>query len=99
MYLNLNPKSSKTEAPPNPANAQLSQDLQQEEKGASWQRDNGKENGNYWDYRGYIGIIRDYIGIIDGIPTPRFRVAIAGTCKGYTWLYGECERFSSIGLI
>ena len=29
-------------------------------------RDNGKENGNYRDYRGYIGIIRDYFGVISG---------------------------------
>ena len=27
-------------------------------------RDNGKENGNYRDYRGYIGIIGYIIGVI-----------------------------------
>ena len=26
--------------------------------------DNGKENGNYRDYRGYIGTIRVYIGVV-----------------------------------
>ena len=28
--------------------------------------DNGKENGNYRDYRGYLGILRVYIGVIWG---------------------------------
>ena len=28
--------------------------------------DNGREDGNYRDYRGYIGITRVYIGVIPG---------------------------------
>ena len=38
-------------------------------------RDNGKDNGNYREYRGYIGVIRDYVGYILGlIIHPGFRV-------------------------
>ena len=29
-------------------------------------RENGKENGNYRDYRDYIGVILGYIGVIFG---------------------------------
>ena len=28
-------------------------------------RDNGKDNGNYRDYRGYIGLYRGHIGIME----------------------------------
>ena len=38
--------------------------------------DNGKENGNYRDYRGYIGIIRVYVGDIIGIMEKKMETTI-----------------------
>ena len=58
--------------------------------GSYWE--NGKENGNYWDYRGYIGLIlglyRDYRVIICWGYIGMMEKKIETTKMGYIGIIG-----------
>ena len=59
-------------------------------------RDNGKQNGNYKGYRGYIGIVVLYWGYIR-IMEKKMEVAtlqIPGSCTGLG-VFGPCLVFSA----